>query len=177
MLTKDQINKLQDRLLEMKKEHESHLPGEENRTDEETGELSNADNHPGDQGTELHEREKDVALENQSREQLQQVNQALEAIDEGTYGRCEICGEKIPYERLEAVPETSRCVHHADQTSNAYRPVEEDYMGASEAANDVESVVFDDEDTWDTVSEHGTSQTPSDLPESNIDYSNNNKDH
>ena len=35
---------------------------------------------------------------------------ALERIEEGTYGRCSVCGEPIPFERLECVPDTTRCV-------------------------------------------------------------------
>ncbi|KAA0232237.1 MAG: RNA polymerase-binding transcription factor DksA [Acidimicrobiales bacterium] len=30
--------------------------------------------------------------------------------EDGTYGRCEVCGSEIPAERLEAFPEASRCM-------------------------------------------------------------------
>jgi RNA polymerase-binding transcription factor DksA len=35
---------------------------------------------------------------------------ALERIQRGSYGRCVICGEPIPYRRLEVVPETRTCI-------------------------------------------------------------------
>jgi RNA polymerase-binding transcription factor DksA len=35
---------------------------------------------------------------------------ALDRIRKGTYGCCAVCGEPIPFERLECVPETTRCV-------------------------------------------------------------------
>ena len=47
-------------------------------------------------------------------EQLQatrvQLAAALERIDEGTFGKCEKCGQEIPVERLEALPSTRLCV-------------------------------------------------------------------
>src|ERR1700682_1320360 len=38
------------------------------------------------------------------------IDQALERIDTGTYGRCVACGELIPAERLQAVPWAALCV-------------------------------------------------------------------
>lgn len=39
-----------------------------------------------------------------------QIDRALEKLDDGTYGVCDICGTEIPEERLEAIPATSLCV-------------------------------------------------------------------
>ena len=39
-----------------------------------------------------------------------EIDQALERIDSGTYGRCVACGELIPAERLQAVPWAALCV-------------------------------------------------------------------
>ncbi len=41
---------------------------------------------------------------------LPQINRALSAIKNGTYGICESCGEYIPQERLRAVPGATRCI-------------------------------------------------------------------
>jgi DnaK suppressor protein len=35
---------------------------------------------------------------------------ALDRIQQGSYGRCAICGGPIPYRRLEVVPETYTCI-------------------------------------------------------------------
>lgn len=35
---------------------------------------------------------------------------ALTALDEGVYGRCVVCGQSIPFERLEVLPRTRTCV-------------------------------------------------------------------
>lgn len=42
-----------------------------------------------------------------------QVKKALEAIENGNYGVCEVCGEKISEARLEAQPSATMCIHHA----------------------------------------------------------------
>jgi len=36
---------------------------------------------------------------------------ALHSLADGTYGRCEVCGTRIPEERLEAFPGAARCVN------------------------------------------------------------------
>ncbi len=41
---------------------------------------------------------------------LEQIRQALEAIDKKTYGICEDCGEKIGKKRLIALPFTKMCI-------------------------------------------------------------------
>ncbi|MEO5898903.1 MAG: TraR/DksA C4-type zinc finger protein [Ilumatobacteraceae bacterium] len=40
----------------------------------------------------------------------QSAQDAVERIEQGTYGRCSVCGEAIPAERLEAIPDTDTCV-------------------------------------------------------------------
>ena len=42
---------------------------------------------------------------------LKQIDQALARVDEGNYGICEECGEKIDKKRLEILPFTPYCVH------------------------------------------------------------------
>jgi RNA polymerase-binding transcription factor DksA len=82
---------------------------------EETGELlsGSADNHMADTATETYERELDEGLEEDAREQLRQVEDALARVEAGEYGRCAACGKDIPAERLEAVPWTTLCIDDA----------------------------------------------------------------
>lgn len=46
-------------------------------------------------------------------ELLEEVRRARQRVAEGTYGLCEVCGEPIPEERLEARPWAVRCVPHS----------------------------------------------------------------
>jgi len=43
-------------------------------------------------------------------ERLQEIDDALAHIEEGTYGICERCKQPIPPERLEIMPEARYCV-------------------------------------------------------------------
>lgn len=83
--------------------------------DEEVGELTTFNNHPADLGTELYERERDFTLESYREQELEEINRALEAMDEGTYHLCVECGKQIEEERLLAVPTTRYCIQHAER--------------------------------------------------------------
>ena len=43
-------------------------------------------------------------------DQLAAVQEALDRIDDGTYGLCQSCGQPIGEARLEAMPETRWCI-------------------------------------------------------------------
>lgn len=172
MLTDKQLSRMFDVLHE--REHElihqlkDQLGLKYEFSQEVSGELSNYDNHPGDQGTELFERSKDLALNEHAEKELEDINKAFHAMEEGTYGICAVCGADIPYERLEAVPTADRCMEHAgEQTFTRERPVEEEVMSSTirseETARDVDNTAYDREDAWQEVSRYGSSDGPSDL--------------
>lgn len=54
-----------------------------------------------------------VSAQEQLLAALQDVRRARQRVAEGTYGLCEVCGEPIPHERLEARPWAVRCVQHS----------------------------------------------------------------
>jgi RNA polymerase-binding transcription factor DksA len=56
------------------------------------------------------ERERDLALSAQAMTSVQEIDRALVKIANGTYGKCERCGQDIPEERLEALPHAALCV-------------------------------------------------------------------
>ena len=55
------------------------------------------------------DREVDLALSDQDREHLQDIQAALERLKAGTYGDCKDCGETIAPERLRVQPQALRC--------------------------------------------------------------------
>jgi len=69
-----------------------------------SGDVTHYDQHPADQGSELVEREKDLAILEQLETDLAEIEAALRRLDEGTYGVDEVTGEPIDPERLEALP-------------------------------------------------------------------------
>ena len=44
---------------------------------------------------------------------LRDVERALEKLDAGTYGTCDVCGRPIALDRLDAIPWAARCVDDA----------------------------------------------------------------
>ncbi len=62
------------------------------------------DEEGGEGATLAVEREHDIALSNQARETVAQIDAALERINDGTYGYCITSGAPIPQARLRAIP-------------------------------------------------------------------------
>jgi DnaK suppressor protein len=75
---------------------------------------SGATQHPADFGTEVTNRMESEGLVRTVELQRRRVQDALDRIDGGTYGRCAVCDQEIDDERLEARPEVATCREHAD---------------------------------------------------------------
>jgi len=58
--------------------------------------------------------EEKIARLNVLEAQYVQVLKALAAIDSGTYGTCDVSGEKIPEDRLMAYPAATTCINDAE---------------------------------------------------------------
>jgi YteA family regulatory protein len=127
--------------------------------------LSTYDNHPGDMGTELFERSKDLALYEQCESLLEQVDDALARMAYWDFGLCLTCHQPIPFERLQSIPTTQYCVQHVpDPASFHERPSEEDFLsppfGRTSLDDHVEETQFDGEDAWQIVASWGNSNSP-----------------
>ena len=59
----------------------------------------------GDLSQEMHTRQLDQTIGEQAANRLENVERALQKIEEGSYGICDDTGEEIPRGRLEAMPE------------------------------------------------------------------------
>lgn len=62
------------------------------------------------------ERGEAAALAGQLQDALAEVEAALARLDQGTYGRCEVCGKPIAPARLEAKPAARRCITCASRS-------------------------------------------------------------
>ena len=80
-----------------------------NRT-EANGDLSSMPIHMADIGSDNFEQEFTLSLMETEGGTLEQIESALERIEEGNYGQCEECGVKIPKARLNAVPYATLCI-------------------------------------------------------------------
>lgn len=120
-----------------------------------SGELSAYDNHPADSATQLYEREKDLAFDKRFREELKDIEDALNKMERGIYGLDEKTGEKIPFARLKALPTARTTVGHASPKHHFQeRPNEESVISDMEKENitNFDKNNFDEENAFDLVS-------------------------
>lgn len=68
-----------------------------------------------DAAADIYERSKVLSFIQRLEEKVEQLGRAIQKVEEDSYGICEVCGEPIPPERLEIVPETTLCVRCAQQ--------------------------------------------------------------
>jgi DnaK suppressor protein len=82
----------------------------ENEGAGESSELSHIDQHPADTASELADNDRENAILEAADDQRAQVQSALARIEDGSYGICVDCGQKISEARLSVRPEAARCV-------------------------------------------------------------------
>lgn len=51
-----------------------------------------------------------LRIRDRERKLIQKIQEAMQRLEEGTYGICESCGEEIGDKRLEARPVTTQCI-------------------------------------------------------------------
>ena len=118
MNTKD-IKKLEEKLLDEKKELEAELSEIASKNPQNRGgweanagtmEVDSADEN--EVADKLEGLEENAAITSQLDNQLIEVKAALDRIAKGTYGICEKCGKPIEKDRLEANPSARISIKH-----------------------------------------------------------------
>ncbi|MGH2700959.1 MAG: TraR/DksA family transcriptional regulator [Actinomycetota bacterium] len=74
-----------------------------------TGEVG-LDDDFADAGSATFERERDLSIQNNIRDLIDQTTRAIQRIDDGNYGTCERCGNPIEAARLKALPHALLCM-------------------------------------------------------------------
>ena len=75
------------------------------------GDTSAVPSHPADKDVEGFDEQ--VIFAQNEEQLLEDVEAALQRIEAGTYGNCELCGREIPMERLDALPQAATCIQCA----------------------------------------------------------------
>jgi DnaK suppressor protein len=107
----------------------SRLEAERNRIQDELGQLTTGrpldERREGspfgkreEEATESMELEKRLALEKRLKALLVEVERAIQKLDAGTYGYCDICNLHIDPARLEALPQAILCVSCRQKVKN-----------------------------------------------------------
>lgn len=108
-LTKKQLDHFKKKLLDEKNKVLEEMGDLQSNNlmqsiSEQSGEVSRYSYHLGDTASLSYGREFSMGLAERQQKYLEQVDEALQRIAEGTYGICKVTGEIIPKERLEEVP-------------------------------------------------------------------------
>ena len=78
------------------------------------GDMSTMPIHMADLGSDNYEQEFTLGLIENEEGTLGAIDQALERIEDGTYGLCDECAVKIPKSRLNVIPYSALCVRCAE---------------------------------------------------------------
>jgi RNA polymerase-binding transcription factor DksA len=66
--------------------------------------------HMADIGSDTFEKEFAVDIIESEQEELREIDAALARVADGSFGACEVCGKRLSYQRLVAVPFARLCV-------------------------------------------------------------------
>ena len=88
---------------------------EDNALNKDHSRVTSMPNNMAELGSGNFDQELTLSLLGGEKDALDQIDGALQRITDGTFGRCEECGELIPKVRLEAIPYAALCVRCASQ--------------------------------------------------------------
>ena len=113
-LSKAELNEYKALLIYRKGVLQGDVKGLENEAmkkgTDAAGDLSTLPMHLADLGTDSFEQDISLGLMESESDELQEIEEALDRIKDGTFGLCENCKKKVPKERLKAIPYTRMCV-------------------------------------------------------------------
>lgn len=113
-IDKKTMEELRAMLLKEKEELERNLGRIARPVDKEEGDYETSFEDIGtdkdDNATEVDQYTQNLSVETALEKKLQDVLDALERMDKGTYGKCENCQKDIPLERLRVNPSAKVCI-------------------------------------------------------------------
>jgi DnaK suppressor protein len=93
---------------------------EDNALNKDHNQVTSMPNHMAELGTGNFDQELTLRVLGSEEDTLGQIEAAIERIEEGRYGPCETCGQRIPKTRLDAIPYATRCVQCASQQEEGH---------------------------------------------------------
>lgn len=150
------VQKQHQRLLDLRDELVDAMSGmtrDTIRNAPEGSEASGSGMHQGDAGSDAYDRDFALSVLAKEQDALYEIEQALRRIKQGSYGVCELSGEKIPQPRLEAIPFARLTVQcqaqwEKDYGNRRFRPSNEVGFSGGNTFDDEdsESVLLDEDD-------------------------------
>lgn len=113
-MNKKMMKDVKERLLEQKeeliRELESFADKNKNAEGDYDAKFPQYGDHEDENAAEVADFEGDLYLEKTLEKSLKKVNEALEMIKKGNYGKCRECQKAIPEKRLLAFPTATKCM-------------------------------------------------------------------
>lgn len=114
-MTKQELKFFRNLILEKRSQAAAGLEEIERVARDEAARESTEDRsayslHMADRGTDAMEREKSLLFAQREGDYLELLNEAIERIENGTFGICRVCGGQVGRARLEAVPTATQCI-------------------------------------------------------------------
>tara|TARA_R110002111_G_scaffold156150_1_gene222882 strand:+ start:66 stop:425 length:360 start_codon:yes stop_codon:yes gene_type:complete len=113
-MKKSDIEKFRQRLITLRDEM-NHLLKETSKDVRTGNDGKGYSQHSADEGTDDFQQMVSLEMSNKEQGVLRQIERALEKIDDGTYGKCDISGKTIPLKRLEAIPYATMTVESQEE--------------------------------------------------------------
>lgn len=105
-----------ERLLALRARiHSDTVQMEDNALNKDHNHNTSMPNHMAELGSGNFDQEFTLSLMATENNALDQIEAAIERVENGSYGVCETCGEPIPKKRLNAIPYAAQCVQCASQ--------------------------------------------------------------
>ncbi len=97
-----------DRVMRSLAQHEKIIKHTDDQSGVEMGKAHS--NHMADQGSDEYQYETTIKFANTEGRYLYNIEEALGRIEDGSYGKCQDCGQAIALPRLKRLPYTRLCI-------------------------------------------------------------------
>ena len=110
-MTKPEFTLHRERLLALRARFQGDMTQMEDiALNKDHAKMTSMPNHMAELGSGNFDQELTLSLLGSEKDALDQIEAAIERIEDGGYGPCEECGGKIPKARLEVIPYLALCV-------------------------------------------------------------------
>ena len=93
---------------------------EDNALNKDHTKTTSMPNDMAELGTGNFDQELTLSLLGSENDVLDQIEAAIERLEDGTYGQCQSCGLKVSEPRLKAIPYAALCIHCASQQEEGH---------------------------------------------------------
>jgi RNA polymerase-binding protein DksA len=122
-MTKPEFALHRQRLLALRTRLQGNMTQmEDNALNKDHSKTTSTPNDMAELGTGNFDQELTLSLLGNEKDAFDQIDGALKRIEDGSFGRCEECGVKIPKLRLVAIPYAALCVQCASQQEEGRGP-------------------------------------------------------